>query len=149
MNVARTVTYEGQAAIALEMAATNGRPSGPYPFSVDETDGPALIRIGKLFDALCADARSKTPLSEIAFRFHLTVARMIGDTASMIASRTGIKTVVLSGGCFQNRLLTGLAVDLLRGAGLDAFTHSQVPCNDGGISLGQAAVAHASLDGAP
>jgi hydrogenase maturation protein HypF len=150
LGVVRTISFEGQAAIGLEMAATttSDRPDGPaapYPFSVEETDGPSLIRIGPLFTALCSDARSGVPVSAISFRFHLTVARMISDVAEAIASRTGIKTVVLSGGCFQNRLLTGLAAGLIEDAGLECVTHRQVPCNDGGISLGQAAVAHARL----
>ena len=90
------------------MAATGAavRPGQPYPFSIEETDGPSLVRLADLFAGICNDARSGVPVPEIAFRFHLTVARMISEAAAGIASRTGIKTVVLSGGCFQNRLLT-------------------------------------------
>ena len=148
LGVVRTISFEGQAAIGLEMAAaaTSDGPDGtgaPYPFSVEETDGLSLIRIGGLFAALSADARSDAPLPQIAYRFHLTVAAMIRDIAARIAAKTGIKTAVLSGGCFQNRLLTRLATGLIEDVGLKCITHRQVPCNDGGISLGQAAVAHA------
>ncbi len=145
LGLVRTITFEGQAAIALEMAASAGG-GNPYPFSIEETEGPSLVRLGELFSALCSDVRGGAPLSEIAFRFHLTVARMIGDVAALVARRTGIKTVVLSGGCFQNRLLVRLASGLLKEAGLTCLTHRQVPCNDGGISLGQAVIA-AELSG--
>ena len=147
LNVVRTVSFEGQAAIGLEMAATGAaaRPGTPYPFSIEETEGPSLVRLADLFAGICNDARSGVHVPEIAFRFHLTVARMISEAAAGIASRTGIKTVVLSGGCFQNRLLTDLAADLLKDAGLNCLTHRQVPCNDGAISLGQAAIAHARM----
>jgi hydrogenase maturation protein HypF len=59
----------------------------------------------------------------------------------MVAA-TGLGTVALSGGCFQNRLLLELAVPRLEAAGFRVLLHRQVPCNDGGISLGQAALAH-------
>jgi len=148
LNVVRTITFEGQAAVGLEMAAAAGGPGNPYPFSFEERDGPSLIRLGDLLIAICHDLRSGVPLPEIAFRFHLTVARIVRDVAAVLASRTGIKNVVLSGGCFQNRLLVGLASNLLKEAGLICFTHGQVPCNDGGISLGQAVVAHAQSSSA-
>ena len=76
-------------------------------------------------------------------RFHHTVAHVIRRVSLLLSEETGIKTVVLSGGCFQNRLLAELAVSLLTASGLRCVTHRRVPCNDGGIALGQAVVAHA------
>ena len=70
------------------------------------------------------------------------MARMIVDMCRGISGDTGIKLVALSGGVFQNRLLFGLAVDSLREEGFEVLTHQLVPCNDGGISLGQAAIAN-------
>ena len=70
---------------------------------------------------------------------------MIVSVCRRVAEETGLQTVALSGGCFQNRLLLGLAVLNLEKAGLGVLVHRQVPCNDGGISLGQAALAHFSL----
>ncbi|RLC89899.1 MAG: hypothetical protein DRI79_05885, partial [Chloroflexi bacterium] len=63
-----------------------------------------------------------------------------------IARETGLRTVALSGGCFQNRLLLALVVPRLRDAGFRVLLHRQVPCNDGGISLGQAVIAHFAVD---
>ena len=142
LNLCGTITFEGQAAIALEMIAAGGL-GKPYPFSIREEDGRWKVKLGELFSALIPDAMSGVSLSEIATRFHHTVACMIRDVAAIISRQTGIREVVLSGGCFQNRLLTDLANALLTSSGLRCFTHRQVPCNDGGIALGQAAVAHA------
>ena len=148
LNLSRTITFEGQAAIALEMIAAGG-PADPYPFSIREEDGQRQVTLGSLFSALISDAMGGASLPEIATRFHHTVARMIGEVAALISQETGIREVVLSGGCFQNRLLTDLTAALLTASGLSCFTHRQVPCNDGGIALGQAAVAHARSHASP
>ncbi|HUJ68685.1 MAG TPA: carbamoyltransferase HypF [Syntrophorhabdales bacterium] len=144
LNLCGTITFEGQAAIALEMAASRG-PTDPYPFSMRQEDGRRVIEVGELMEALVSDAGGRKDVSEIAARFHHTVARMIGDVAALISRETGIRDVVLSGGCFQNRLLCDLAAAFLAEAGLRSLFHRHVPCNDGGISLGQAAVASARL----
>jgi hydrogenase maturation protein HypF len=78
----------------------------------------------------------------IAVKFHNAVAQMTNEMCHLIADETGISQVALSGGVFQNRLLLRKAVSLLEGEGLEVFTHRQVPCNDGGISLGQAVIAN-------
>jgi hydrogenase maturation protein HypF len=67
---------------------------------------------------------------------------MTVEACERIASTTGIRTAALSGGCFQNRLLLSLTVPRLRAAGFQVLLHRQVPCNDGGLSLGQAVIAH-------
>jgi hydrogenase maturation protein HypF len=77
----------------------------------------------------------------MSLKFHNTVARMISEVCHSIADETGISRVALSGGVFQNRLLLRRAVGLLESSGFQVFTHRQVPCNDGGISLGQAVIA--------
>ncbi|MFD0535558.1 hypothetical protein ACFQY7_19210 [Actinomadura luteofluorescens] len=90
-----------------------------------------------------ADLRASVPVPVIAARFHNGVAALVVDAASRIRSQTGLGTVALSGGVFQNMLLLDRAVSGLEGAGFDVLTHHRVPPNDGGISLGQAAVATA------
>ena len=109
-------------------------------FKVDAASAP--IRLGAMFGAMLADLERAVPAGEIAYRFHLTVARIIGAMCEQIAAETRLDAVALSGGCFQNRLLLGLVVPLLRDAGLTPLVHRQVPCNDGGVSLGQAAIAN-------
>jgi len=151
IGVRERVTYEAQAAIELEMAAqiqypiSNIQIAG-YPFGIEESDGGKVIRLRGLFDALLADLRGEVAVGEMAYRFHVTVAEMIGAMCERIARETGLRTVALSGGCFQNRLLLALVVPRLREVGLRVLLHRQVPCNDGGISLGQAVIASFTVE---
>jgi hydrogenase maturation protein HypF len=136
------IDYEAQAAIELEMLAEeDGKASAAYPFSIDEQDGCRVAKLGALVGAVIDDVKRGVPASTVSTEFHWTVARMIADMCRAISRDTGIKTVALSGGVFQNRLLFRLAVAGLREEGFEVLTHRLVPCNDGGISLGQAAIA--------
>jgi hydrogenase maturation protein HypF len=153
LGVRGRVTYEAQAAIELEMAAQVPNPKSQsamasYPFDLDVEPGGdgTVIRLRSLFEALLADRRKGVAVGEMAYRFHVTVAEMMRVTCERIAQETGLRTVALSGGCFQNRLLLALVVPRLREAGLRVLTHRQVPCNDGGISLGQAVIAHFAVE---
>jgi len=150
--VRERVTYEAQAAIELEMAAQIQYPISNiqimgYPFGIEESDGGKVIRLRPLFDALLADLRGGAAVGEMAYRFHVTVAEMVGAVCERIAQESGLRTVALSGGCFQNRLLLALVVPRLREVGLRVLLHRQVPCNDGGLSLGQAVIAHFAVGG--
>ena len=139
------VTYEAQGAMELEAAARKavGRgvaPEGFYPFAVEPGE-PKIIRVAGAWQALMEDLRAGVDVGIIGVRWHRTVARMVLDMCQSIRAETGLETVVLSGGCFQNRLLVALLLPLLEGEGFTVLTHHQVPCNDGGLSLGQAVVA--------
>lgn len=113
-----------------------------YPFDLRENAEGTIIRLRPLFEALVADVRDGASIGEMAYRFHVTVAEMMRTACEKIAQETGLQTVALSGGCFQNRLLLSLVVPRLQEAGLRVLQHRQIPCNDGGISLGQAVIAH-------
>ena len=91
--------------------------------------------------ALVADLRAGVGTGAMAAGFHAAVARLIGDVALLEHARTGIGVVALSGGVFQNTLLLGLARRELEARHLEVLTHRAVPPNDGGLALGQAAVA--------
>jgi len=139
------IEYEAQAAIDLEMLATDEPgETDQYPFSIIERDGVNVIKLHDLFTAIIDDLRKGISKSRIAVRFHNTVADIIMKTCSEISAGTGIKKVALSGGVFQNRLLLRKSIPLLEFAGLEVYTHRQVPCNDGGISLGQVVIANAN-----
>jgi hydrogenase maturation protein HypF len=140
----RSITeYEAQAAIDLEMLAYDeASETGSYPFSAIEQDNMSLIKLQGLFAAIVDDLHSKTPEAKIAARFHNTVAQMIDELSKAISAKTGITRVALSGGVFQNRLLLRKTVSQLESDGFEVFTHRQVPCNDGGISLGQVVIAN-------
>ena len=101
----------------------------------DELDPSPVLR------ALVADRRAGVDTGAIAAGFHAAVARLIGDVAALEHARTGIDVVALSGGVFQNALLLGLARRELETRHFEVLTHRVVPPNDGGLALGQAAVA--------
>jgi hydrogenase maturation protein HypF len=139
------VTYEGQAAVALEAAAWRAgrddrRTPGAYRLDRREDgrlDPRAALR------ALAADLEHGAEVETVAAHFHAAVAASTVDAVSTIAAARGVQTAVLSGGVFQNRLLLETAAADLERAGLRVLTPERLPPNDGGISFGQAAVAAA------
>jgi hydrogenase maturation protein HypF len=142
-GVCGVVDYEAQAAIELEMLADEEqKASAAYPLSIVEEDGCRVVKLAALVAAVVDDVKQGVPASAISTKFHGTIARMIVDMCRAVSRDSGIKVVALSGGVFQNRLLFRLAVDGLREEGFEVLTHRLVPCNDGGISLGQAAIAN-------
>jgi hydrogenase maturation protein HypF len=131
-------TYEGQAAVELE-AASSAEGVEPYPLPVE--DEPTVLDPRPLVRAVVEDVDRGVPTSVAGARIHETLAAGIAEACARVRRRTGLGTVALSGGCFQNRLLTLRASDRLRAAGFEVLLHARVPPNDGGIALGQAAVA--------
>jgi len=154
-GIRKEIDYEGQAAVELEMAAYahyrkkatpchKSQHEEEYPYQIVEERGMEVIKLATLFSAIIEDLLQGISQAEIAFKFHNTIAHMTSDMCLLIAGRSGIKQAALSGGVFQNRLLLRKTTDLLEGNGLRVFTHKHVPCNDGGISLGQAVIANFS-----
>jgi hydrogenase maturation protein HypF len=144
IGVRNTISYEGQAAIELEALAEGGAPSAPYPYLVQSTDCHR-IDFAPTIAGICADlAKGKEP-ADLARAFHQTVALGIVELCSRIRSESGASRVVLSGGVFQNRLLTEETALLLTEAGFATYCHRLVPPNDGGLALGQAVIAGVRL----
>jgi len=145
LGVRHTVSYEAQAAIELEtIAAAHLEEARAYRFEVrgDEIDAAPVLR------SLVADRRRGHPVGAMAAGFHLALARVVGDVADRIRADTGIDQVALSGGVFQNVLLVDLVRTELSARRLQTLTHGAVPPNDGGLALGQVAVAgHRALRG--
>jgi hydrogenase maturation protein HypF len=143
IGVRGIIEYEAQAAIELEMLAYDeAGETASYPFSTTEQDGVTIIKVHDILAAVIDDIHNNIPKAKIAARFHNTTAQMILELCRAISNRTGIKKVALSGGVFQNRLLLRKSTALLESDGLEVYTHRQVPCNDGGISLGQVVIAN-------
>lgn len=140
------VNYEGQAAIELEQTADPGG-GRAYPCSVKApSPGAPLVLDGvELFCAACEDLVQGASVSQVAGAFHRGLASGLVAACREVREATGISEVALSGGTFQNEMLLGLVAGGLDKIGLRVLTHSQVPANDGGISLGQAAVAAARM----
>ena len=149
-GVCEEISYEAQAAIELEMVAEGVRRSHGaklYPFNIVERNGLRVVKLSKLIAAIVKDVRGGVPPSRISLKYHRTMAQVVREMCLSISKDTGIKTVALSGGVFQNRLLTRLVVESLEADGFKVLTHRDVPCNDGGISLGQAVIANFVLSG--
>jgi len=139
------IDYEGQAAVELEMAAYEedyAHAQESYPYRIVEDEGVRIVHLRDLLSAVVEDLHQGISKGRISVKFHNTVAQMINEMCHLIADETGINHVALSGGVFQNRLLLRKAVNLLESSGFQVFAHRQVPCNDGGISLGQAVIAN-------
>ncbi|MFH0916277.1 MAG: carbamoyltransferase HypF [bacterium] len=132
--------YEAQGAIRLE-AAADPAARGHYPFEIHRTAEPWLLDFGPTLHALVEDRGRCTDVGLVAARFHNTVAAATAAVAHRLCADRNVTDVVLSGGVFQNGLLLDRTRRALRAAGLSVHVNSVVPPNDGGISLGQAAVA--------
>jgi hydrogenase maturation protein HypF len=150
LGVRDEINYEGQAAVELEQLADPAE-RGAYRAAIT-TDGapgegaaggPLLIAGRDLVRAVADDLAAGTSTNVIAARFHNGVAGLITHACVLLRERHGLSDVALSGGVFQNLLLLHAAVGKLEQHGFRVLVHSRVPCNDGGISLGQAVIAAA------
>jgi hydrogenase maturation protein HypF len=148
-GLALEVTYEGQAAVALEATAwragTEDRRT-PGDYALQRRDDGRLDPRAALV-ALAADLERGVRAETVAARFHAAVATATVDAVQAIAADRGLGTAVLSGGVFQNRLLLEAVATRLERAGLRVLIPERLPPNDGGISYGQAAVAAALKPG--
>ncbi|MBL8096420.1 MAG: hypothetical protein JNL73_19735 [Anaerolineales bacterium] len=124
----------------------DARPAGPYRFAWRD-GAPAQIDWAPVIRAVADDARAGVLAAEIGARFHGAVADLIVLGARRLRATTGLTRVALSGGVFQNVTLLSAAVGGLRGAGFDVLWHQRVPANDGGLALGQAAIAQFTRTG--
>ncbi len=140
LGICHQNSYEGQAAVELSELLPRTIQHGvkPYPFTIRGQEIDPGETIKNILDDLLGEASRE----QIALKFHHTAARMIVEAVQAAAEQTGTAEVALSGGVWQNRYLFLLTKDLLEKEGLSVLYHRQVPCNDGGISLGQSVVAH-------
>jgi hydrogenase maturation protein HypF len=141
LGVRDVINYEGQAAVELEQLADPAELSG-YPAGISEGE-QVRVAGADLIRAVVDDVRGGTEPAVIAARFHNGVADAITRTCAILRARSGLGVVALSGGVFQNLLLLGRTASRLEADGFRVLLHRRVPPNDGGISLGQVAVAAA------
>ncbi len=152
------ITYEGQAAIELEMVSRAG--ADAYPFVIGDgveaaavarrhtAAGPpdgaapaAVVGLAPLIDAVLADLEAGASPGAVGGRLHATVAAFTLEVCRRARAASGIAVAALSGGVFQNRLLADVCEGALETDGFEVLAAGLVPCNDGGVALGQAAVA--------
>lgn len=143
------VAFEGQAAMRLEMVAgehDGNAADGGYEIQPRAGNDGFLIDPADFVRGVVGDIERGLSARAISRRFHAALARTFSLACVLLRRQTGLNQVALSGGVFQNRLLTESIVDELEAAGFNVLLHKQVPANDGGLSLGQAVVAaHRSL----
>jgi len=143
LGLGTVIHYEGQAAVELELAAQTAHGQLlPYRISQDQ---PRIIDFMPTFAALAEAVRQGTNVNFLAACFHVTVAQAVVDMVKLIRQDTGLKTVALSGGVWQNIILLGKVVGMLQQDGFHVYSNQRVPLNDGGLALGQALVAGARI----
>jgi hydrogenase maturation protein HypF len=173
VGVRDRVSFEGQAAQQLEWMATDEAPAAPYPYEIARVETPSshiaqnspvsllhsagwkpgqsvdMIDTRPLIQAIVADVESGVAARRIARRFHSTMVDIIENTCSTIREATQIGAIVLSGGVFMNVLIATETAHRLLERGFRVYRHRAVPPNDGGLALGQLAVAAAALASTP
>jgi hydrogenase maturation protein HypF len=135
----RDVTFEGEAAMWLEGMA-DASEWGQYPVKLLDEDA-LVVDPSALIWEVARDILNGSAPERVAARFHNSMAYMVALVMERLSRQTGATTVGLTGGCFQNKLLTERTVPLLEEKGFTVLLHESVPPNDGGIALGQALVA--------
>jgi hydrogenase maturation protein HypF len=143
-DICRQRTYEGQPALEVEMAADPGE-QGCYPAEFKQDGETLILDTLALFREVVSDSLAGEDRGAIAGRFHQSLARGLTDMCLSLRERTGLNLIALSGGVFQNGLLAQHLKTRLDKQGFEVLIHRLVPPNDGGISLGQVAVASARL----
>lgn len=142
-NVCQVGSFEGQAAMQVECVAARYRedtlePESPYSIPLlTKGHGTWVVDWRPMIRLLIEDVLSGVDQTMMTYKFHKALAGLIGDVANIV----GLPRVVLTGGCFQNMLLTRLAKTRLEREGFTVYTHQQVPPNDGGLAVGQVMVA--------
>jgi hydrogenase maturation protein HypF len=146
IGIRQTVTYEAQAAIEMESLCDGQNEGVSLPLAWDfeqQCDG-LVFDPAPLLKLIAHEQAKGTSRAALGLYFHLGVAELIVELARRAREQTNVGTVALTGGVFQNMLLSRLAVENLRASGFDVLVHRKVPANDGGLALGQAAVAWAT-----
>ena len=143
------VAYEGQAAVELESLAGGVSSDRSYPFELNSPRGsnaesPLIVDTRSMIRSVAEEASDGVPAARVARRFHSTMVDLVADVCGRLRLSTGVEEVALSGGVFLNAMLTSEVCARLAGDGFRVYRHRLVPPNDGGLSLGQLAVAAAA-----
>jgi hydrogenase maturation protein HypF len=143
LDICEESQYDGQCAIELENAAVAyinqyGSFAEPFPFELKEEDGQYIADLTCSIREICALREKGQSSGELAYRFHITVSRLIEAMCQKLSERFGIKKIALGGGVFMNRILTENTVPLLERSGFEVYMNHLVSPGDGGLALGQA-----------
>jgi hydrogenase maturation protein HypF len=135
LDICRKASYHAEPPMTLEAITDNGI-KGLYPFELS-----TAISMKPSFEHMLSDLDNNVPVSEIAARFHNTIVDVICKSVKKISQEYGLKKVALSGGTFQNRIILEQSEKRLTADGFEIYSQSSIPSNDGGIALGQLAIA--------
>ncbi len=141
IGVRQEVNYEAQAAIELETSIAEGSEIVGYPFTFFYKDGIWVVGTYPLFEAVIDDLEAGVPSQSISQRFHNGLIEVFSESAVRAREAKRLNRVCLSGGSFNNVYLSSGLEEQLTHLGFEVFTHREVPCGDGGLSLGQAMIA--------
>ena len=147
LGLQHTINYEGQAAIKLEFIADE-HTTESYPFDIDVTVGARcnvplrIIRWQQIIEHIVKDVKSGVANSVISAKFHNSIVNMTLQVCTILRDGSGLHEVVLSGGVFQNNFLFSRLLKKLTSNDFKVYFPQKIPCNDGGISLGQAVIAN-------
>lgn len=151
LGICHVIEYEAQAAIELEALAAIEDinelriNTTKAKIALDRTKKITIVKGDELLLAVLKDLQDKIPKSQIAARFHFSLASNILEVCRLIRESKQVNDVCLGGGVFQNKVLLSMSKDLLSEDGFNVFSPRQVPANDGGLSLGQATIALAQM----
>ncbi len=138
-GIRQRVNFEGQAAMELEMLAEgDARSIYDYQWTFED---PIKILTAPIIRGVVQDVQSGVSVAKISTKFHRTLIALFAEVCAAVRQNAELNRVVLSGGCFQNAILLSGLIRELESRQFEVFSHRQAPCNDGGISLGQALVA--------
>jgi hydrogenase maturation protein HypF len=150
LGLSHVVTYEGEAAVALERAATSFMDNNvsilpaAYDFRlVENSNNELVLDLAPMIMAIADDVLAKREVGRIAMKFHFTLVSAVVEIAKRIRERAGINVAALGGGVFQNALFLDETVNALEKDGFSVYHNERVPPNDGGIALGQAIISAA------
>ncbi|MBN1695403.1 carbamoyltransferase HypF [candidate division WOR-3 bacterium] len=140
LGLRSSISYQGQAAIELEMIAKEDEHEF-YKFDIIRNTNTYIIDPKKVIESILEDIKKGTANGYISMKFHIGLAEMIVGVSNLLREETNINKVCLSGGVFQNMVLRKEATQRLKKQRFEVYNHSKIPPNDGGISAGQVAIA--------
>lgn len=138
-------TFEGEAALCLESAITKKESLEIYPYRIRDKEKPFTVDFSDMVSSIIEEIKNEVDKGLISKKFHNTIVDVILKVVNLISEERGIKKVALSGGVFQNDYILENTIREIEKSGLEVYTNRLVPCNDGGISLGQAYILRKAL----
>lgn len=143
MTGKESVSYEAQAAMELESMANSESENSHdfYPVEIVEKDEKIILDPAPMLNSILKDRTDGIKTNVMAIQFHNTIVHAMNSAVNLISKKTGIKTIALSGGCFQNKILLQSSIKTLTQSGFQVYVNEKIPCHDGGIALGQVWIA--------